>query len=83
MAGWHLPSDIRHQKVGRGICWKEHCPRSEGHLFAGFFRNVAKWDPKGEWVVYHELVQTTKEYMSEVTAIDVKMARGVRTRILR
>uniref|UniRef100_T1GM52 ATP-dependent RNA helicase DHX8 n=1 Tax=Megaselia scalaris TaxID=36166 RepID=T1GM52_MEGSC len=25
-----------------------------------------------EWVVYHELVQTTKEYMREVTAIDPK-----------
>ena len=25
-----------------------------------------------EWVVYHELVQTTKEYMREVTVIDAK-----------
>ncbi len=25
-----------------------------------------------EWVVYHEVVQTTKEYMREVTAIDPK-----------
>ena len=25
-----------------------------------------------EWVVYHELVLTTKEYMREVTAIDAK-----------
>ncbi|CAB3364061.1 Hypothetical predicted protein [Cloeon dipterum] len=25
-----------------------------------------------EWVIYHELVQTTKEYMREVTAIDPK-----------
>ena len=25
-----------------------------------------------EWVVYHELVQTTKEYMREVTVIDPK-----------
>lgn len=25
-----------------------------------------------EWVVYHELVLTTKEYMREVTAIDPK-----------
>ena len=25
-----------------------------------------------EWVIYHELVMTTKEYMREVTAVDAK-----------
>ena len=29
-------------------------------------------DRQPEWVIYHELVMTTKEYMREVTAVDAK-----------
>ncbi|XP_065204095.1 ATP-dependent RNA helicase DHX8-like [Planococcus citri] len=32
----------------------------------------ALFNRQPEWVVYHELIQTTKEYMHEVTAIDPK-----------
>ncbi|XP_014219394.1 ATP-dependent RNA helicase DHX8 [Copidosoma floridanum] len=32
----------------------------------------ALFNRQPEWVIYHELVQTTKEYMREVTAIDPK-----------
>ncbi|OON15590.1 helicase protein, partial [Opisthorchis viverrini] len=53
-------------------------------ILSGFFRNAAKKDPQEgyrtlvdqqvvyipDWVVYHELVMTTKEYMREVTTID-------------
>lgn len=32
----------------------------------------ALFNRQPEWVIYHELVQTTKEYMREVTTIDLK-----------
>ena len=32
----------------------------------------ALFNKNPEWVVYHELVLTAKEYMREVTAIDTK-----------
>ncbi|CAK1552627.1 unnamed protein product [Leptosia nina] len=32
----------------------------------------ALFNRQPEWVIYHELVQTTKEYMREVTTIDPK-----------
>merc|ERR1711934_512717 len=35
-----------------------------------------------EWVVFHEVVQTTKEYLREVTTIDPKVAGGVRPCLL-
>jgi ATP-dependent RNA helicase DHX8/PRP22 len=32
----------------------------------------ALWNRQPEWLIYHELVLTTKEYMRTVTAIDPK-----------
>jgi len=36
-----------------------------------------------QWVVYHELVQTTKEYMREVCAIDPKWLTEVAPRFFK
>ncbi|CBI31157.3 unnamed protein product, partial [Vitis vinifera] len=41
-------------------------------ITAGFFFHAARKDPQEDWVIYHELVMTTKEYMREVTVIDPK-----------
>ncbi|KAF4532358.1 hypothetical protein B566_EDAN003662 [Ephemera danica] len=55
--------------------------RVQKTVCSGFFRNAAKKDPQEGYrtlvdsqvvVIYHELVQTTKEYMREVTTIDPK-----------
>ncbi|KAF8333051.1 P-loop containing nucleoside triphosphate hydrolase protein [Cantharellus anzutake] len=53
--------------------------RARRAICSGFFRNAAKKDPQEgyktlveEWVIYHELVLTTREYCHNVTAMEPK-----------
>ncbi|KAJ2519997.1 DEAH-box ATP-dependent RNA helicase prp22, partial [Coemansia sp. RSA 2049] len=78
-------SDIRKQMVGimdrykQDIvsCGERNFDPVRWALCAGFFRHTAKRDPQDalfsknpEWVIYHELVMTSKEYMHNSTVVE-------------